>query len=673
MKKKPQLNIFSILKLAIITGFISGALCAFIEIMLSDLSLMKNISVLTTTMLFYAIIFVFIFISLSILYLISKKSVLPKFFFIRDERIFLRNLYLLFGLCLSILLLFYYLLNVKKIFLYFDTHPNLLFLTDILSFVLIIIVFFLILRSHIQIIKDKKKENILTSLFYSLLFFLFVGLIISFSNYYMIEDTSENLEPMDKPNILFITMDTVRADHLSFYGYEGRTSPVLDIMSESSVLFNNAISQSPWTLPSHSSMFTGLYPSLHGATKRHRKLNESVITLAEILREKGYNTAGFVGGPYCKAYFGIGQGFNVYKDQLDQFNLKYPCGLIHAIENIFGISNILVNKVFNIFDYASENRTGEMGSGSSVLALEFSFRNGEKSAEEINKQVFSWLDKNHEKQFFIFINYFDAHAPYYPQDPFRSKFTNSSSPLPPFIYSDIYQQVLNQQAELKESRTKLNESEIQKYQDINNHAIDLYDAEILYLDYHIGKLFLKLKNMKLLENTIIIVTADHGEEFLDHGGWGHGKTLYDEQIRVPLIIFFPKILEPQTIENEVELIDLMPTILDMVGFINETPIQINGENLLPLIFRKNNHSEKTFSELRGTPVQGKFSARYDMEAIRNKKLKLIETTHPKDINELFDLETDPEEDNNIYEIDTEKRELLQLELQNFKRDNFHSK
>lgn len=277
-------------------------------------------------------------------------------------------------------------------------------------------------------------------------------------------------------NIILITLDTTRADHLSCYGYSRNTSPNLDKLAQRGLLFLNAISPSPWTIPAHASLFTGLFPSQHGAITKQENdvlsgypLPQSDVVLARLLKSRGWNTAGFVGGPFLTAEFGFSQGFDTYDDQWEGFDRK---------------------------------------------------------ADMINQRVFSWLEKNYGSPFFLFINYFDPHAPYNPPQSFVSPFKadyRGDIDFTMFGPHDI---------KLKKMKPLMGE-DVQR-------AIDLYDTEILFTDRHLGKLLEALDKFGVLDNALLIITADHGEGFGENDCWGHGNLPVESQVHVPLVVFCPR-------------------------------------------------------------------------------------------------------------------------------------
>ena len=198
----------------------------------------------------------------------------------------------------------------------------------------------------------------------------------------------------EKPNVILITMDTTRRDHLSCYGYPKETTPHLDRFAEDGVVFENVRSTSSWTLPAHASIFTGLYPFKHGAYTRegmwgYKVLGDDNITLAEILAQEGYTTAGFIGGYFCSSFFGMAQGFHYYHENL--FNL------MHEFDNFFATR--IFRSLFSVGDFFERHGLA-----------------GKKIAPQINRAALKWVKKNYHTPFFLFLNYFDPHHPYTPRD-----------------------------------------------------------------------------------------------------------------------------------------------------------------------------------------------------------------------------------------------------------------
>jgi len=367
-------------------------------------------------------------------------------------------------------------------------------------------------------------------------------------------------------NIILIAVDTLRADHLSCYGYDRQTSPHIDKFADKGVLFYNNISQAAASLPAYSSIFTSRYPSQHQTIvdnigKQESfvvPLAESEVTLAEILKEEGYITAAFTDGVETAKIFNINQGFDIYND------------------NAGGIKNI-------------------------------------------NQRVFSWMEKNQDKKFFLFVQAYDLQFPYMPPEPYRQLFLPNIQ-IEPAYYADIEEEDFDDK----------NFDE-----DILSNLVALYDGEIAYTDKHIGELFLKIDELGLRDSTLIIFTSDHGEEFMEHSGLGHGKTVYDEIITVPLIFSNEKLFSHKRINNQVQSIDIAPTILEVLNI--PIPESMLGVSLAGLMNGKSETERLAISE---NEFRNKLSC-------RSLTYKLI-LTHNTSKLEIFNLKNDPGEKKDIH-------------------------
>ena len=290
-------------------------------------------------------------------------------------------------------------------------------------------------------------------------------------------------------------MDTVRADRLSLHGYGRETTPNLKRLAGSGIRFDQAQATAPWTLPSHASMFTGLWPHQTGVSE-NRPLDSAPPTVAEFLAGHGYLTAGFVGNTYfCNSWYGLGRGFSHYEDFYDE-------------DVAVSVSETL--------------RSSSLGRGVVNLArLPLEAGRGRKSAAQINDDFLEWLSGQEKgRPFFAFLNYFDAHSPYVPPaDCDRHFGRRAETPAELALLQDW------------ENRPKQNVPESDA-----TLASDAYDDCIGYLDAQIGKLIDELKRRGVLENTLVVITSDHGEEMGEHGLFGHGRSLYSQELHVPLVV-----------------------------------------------------------------------------------------------------------------------------------------
>ena len=332
------------------------------------------------------------------------------------------------------------------------------------------------------------------------------------------------------PNVLFIVLDTVRAKSLSLHGYGRQTTPRLDRLARSGVKFDQARSSAPWTLPSHATMFTGRWPS--ELFQYHEQcLDSSIPTLAGFLGRNGYSTGGFVANTfYCNSGFGLSNGFDHYEDFYETFDIS-PAEVI---------------------------RNSEMGRRLyTMLGENLAPRpDGRKDADQINSDLLSWLSTRKGRPFFAFLNYLDAHAPYIP--PARATHHFGRRPETP---ADI--QFLNAWQKFEYLSDDSRQTEL---------ARDAYDDCIAYLDDALGRLFDDLGRQGLMENTLVVVTADHGEELGEHKLVGHGRSLYQDELHVPLLIVKPGLAPSgQVVAEPVSLRDLPATIVDLVGLSDHAP------------------------------------------------------------------------------------------------------
>ena len=312
-----------------------------------------------------------------------------------------------------------------------------------------------------------------------------------------------------KPNLILISIDCLRSDHLGTYGYERETSPHIDRLAEDGVVFETAVSTSSWTLPTHMSMLTGLVPSFHGATK-WEKLDRSVPYLPEILADNGYQTTGVASWVYVSQVYGFERGFDIYR--------------------------VLEDPV----------------------------------ASDVVDAAIEQLRMKKGQSHFLFMHLLDPHWPYLPPKEFLERF----GPRPRDI-SDL--QDLIARAEPPPSETETNE------------IIRLYDGEIAFTDQELGRFFEELKSLGLYEDSLIIVTADHGEAFYEHGHWQHSQTLYDEVVRIPMIVKWAGDGLTGRIEAQVSQADVFPSILQAAGI---EPPATEASSLLQLADGERRSSEE---------------------------------------------------------------------------------
>jgi len=335
--------------------------------------------------------------------------------------------------------------------------------------------------------------------------------------------------PAGAPNVLLIVIDTQRADHMSLHGYERATTPGLERLAGSSLVFDAAYANSSWTLPSHASLFTGRMPYEHGAGRLRRPyLDDRFPTLAEALRERGYATGGFVANVYWTSRpTGLDRGFIRFED-------------------LYGnLGDALVRTVLGRrLAYEVLPRLGRVEMP------------GRKRADRINRDVLEWVDGLGDRPFFAFLNYFDVHGPYLPPPPFAGRFAEG----------DYAERVARQRAAGKIDIGALaGDIEVPPPEELQG-MVDAYDESTLYLDAQLTQLFDALESRGLLDRTLVIVTSDHGESFGEHELMHHGHSLYVDQLQVPLLLRLPDRLPAGVRVPTAVGIDRIPaTVLDLAG------------------------------------------------------------------------------------------------------------
>lgn len=354
-----------------------------------------------------------------------------------------------------------------------------------------------------------------------------------------------------RPNLLIYTMDTVRADHTSLNGYGRKTTPFLDQLAASAVVFTDCQAQATWTKASIASLMTSLYSLTHGIRNDADTIPSGANTLAEQLRAAGYVTSSIVANPFVGRTTGLDRGFD--------YMLEYPAVLREV------------------------NPKTDGGTDSAAL----------------NKVVFPWLDIHHNEPFFLYAHSMDPHAPYDPPAPFDASFAN---PREDAVFDREYKGFLTHH---EYNGGAVISPEICKRAGIDptrfiHQAMDRYDGEILHNDHSFRLLVEKLRQLGILDNTLVIVLSDHGEEFWDHGWTAHGQSVYQELTHTMLMMWNPKLLgAPKRISEPVQLIDVMPTVLDLLHL--KTPGMVEGQSLAPLI---EGHPFKR----RGLVVSSRFAA-----------------------------------------------------------------
>jgi arylsulfatase A-like enzyme/predicted Zn-dependent protease len=374
--------------------------------------------------------------------------------------------------------------------------------------------------------------------------------ILIAGGFFVLKSKSSIFNRADGLNLLILTLDTTRADRIGAYGCSAAQTPNIDRLARQGIRFENCYTPVPLTSPAHCSLFTGKYPIGHGVRNNGSYfLAADEVTLAEVMKQKGFATHAAVASFVLHSKFGLDQGFDDYDDSLD-------------IEEMM---NVLSSEI---------------------------------TAEQVYGKYKKWVSRRDQtRPFFTWLHFFDPHIPYQPPPQFREKFSDE--------------------------------------------FWGPYDGEIAYMDHYIGKIIEDLKSRGILENTLIILAADHGEALGEHQEHGHGIFCYEESIKVPLIFYNPRLFpESKVIKTPVNLVDLMPTVLDLYG--KEEFPGLQGQSLSNVLGSKDAGAERLFyfesmygkEEYGWAPLTGIIAGEYKYIAL------------PK--SELYNLQTDSEEEKNLF-------------------------
>ena len=349
-------------------------------------------------------------------------------------------------------------------------------------------------------------------------------------------------------NLLLVTLDTTRADRLGAYGFRAVETPHLDRIAREGVLFEHAVSPAPLTLPAHSSLFTSKLPPAHGVRDNGGFfLDERETTMAERLKGRGYRTGGFVGAYVLDHKWGVAQGFEKYFDNFDLS--KYRSVSLSSVE---------------------------------------------RRGNEVADRALEWLDRVASSKFFAWVHFYDAHSPYDPPEPYKSRYADRP-----------------------------------------------YAGEIAFVDSQVGRLLAWLDAHKLLDKTVVVVIGDHGESLGDHGEGTHGFFVYESVLHVPLLIRTPYDAMPgRKVSDVVRNVDVLPTVLDLLGI--QSSERFEGQSLVSLMTgARNELGLDAYAEA----VYPRFHFGWsDLRTLRAGRYKYIEAPRP----ELYDLEKDPGESTNIF-------------------------
>ena len=434
---------------------------------------------------------------------------------------------------------------------------------------------------------------------------------------------------MSLPNVVLLVMDACRADHLSCYGYERPTTPNIDRIAANGTLYENAISPAVWTVPSHASMFTGMYLSGHGLYGRNLKLRSDIPTIATYLKRNGYKTAAFTANTLIGEPTGLSRGYDELYD------------MRHIVADDAKWKSKLNSLYRKLYFADPESKIGY-----------------DRGAWRLNREMKKWVDGQvkggGKRPFFIFANYMETHLPYVPSKESRSKFLTPEQ--------EARWRTVNQNPWQYISKNVTMDSE--DFQILKS----LYDAQLSYLDEKIGEIYDFLHEKGLLKNTLFIVTSDHGENLGDHNLMDHQYCVYDTLARVPLVVNYPASNQGIKISSQVQSLDILPTVIDLLNQDEDPDLKnIQGQSLVPdkieakpREFTVTEYLAPQLHSFRREAIQYEDNLTKKLRAIRTLEHKFIASSDGQ--NELYDLRNDPQESRNLIHEDAQLAAQMEARL-----------
>ena len=351
---------------------------------------------------------------------------------------------------------------------------------------------------------------------------------------------------MVRPNVLLVMLDATRADACSCYGAERATTPTLDRLACDGVLYERAISPAPWTLPAVASIFTGLYPGQIDAYENLR-LDDAAPTLAQVLAENGYATFGLTSNSWLSADFGLQRGF---ESMHKQWQLLQTSREINRLVLMLGPQDPSWAKTVAM-RLAQGNTVKNLVNAAYVRLVAY---RRDVGASRVLRPFSRWVHSQ-QRPWFAFVHYLEAHLPYRPPLKWAARFAADLQRGKMWMEADQWRAAWRHIAGVE----LLSRSDLATWR-------DLYLAEVAYADHHLGSLVDWLERTGRLDDTLVIVVADHGESLGEHGLLNHQYCVYDTLLRVPLVMRYPPLLSAgQRVPHQVQTLDLFKTVLDVAG------------------------------------------------------------------------------------------------------------
>jgi len=372
-----------------------------------------------------------------------------------------------------------------------------------------------------------------------------------------------------KPNIILLVLDTQRTDRMSMYGHRHDTTPALGEFSEGATVFEQGIATAPWTIPSHASMFTGLYPTVHQTVQSYTAMPDQIPTLAEILGRNGYKTLGFCNNPLVSVLDnGLKRGFDEFYNYSGTFPDMPEFGEMPPLKRLQKMANDAMQKIAAPIEKQFGRsplllRLATLPIIVPIWSRTFNFKGDtKKSLNDISLYLRYHLTNHTDEPFFMFINMMETHLPYFPPSNYVDRWV-------PYFKKDReareFVRLFNTQsyrwmAPMLEPFTELQETVLN----------DMYNAEVNYQDRHLRRMLRTLKRYGDLENTMVIITSDHGESIGEHEFMGHAFVVYNELVHVPLIVNYPEMFPAgKRVAHNVSNRRIFHTVLEAAGVEHE--------------------------------------------------------------------------------------------------------
>lgn len=430
---------------------------------------------------------------------------------------------------------------------------------------------------------------------------------------------------IDADNVIFLTIDSLRHDFVSCYGKISNTTPVIDELADSGVKFQEAVSTASHTKDSFPGILTSSLPSIQGS----HHISDDKTSIAEVFRDNGYNTLGLHSTPMMNATNNYAKGFDTFLDLADD---EQPHIDISSVLDY--IPNTVLDSVHRVVERLNFAGVEQVDS---VV-----------NADDLTEKFLDHFSPSETPQFY-FIHYMDVHTPYSPPVSYYEE----------FISEDISDEKIEEVNELLLANKNTFRGDPDSVSDRDLEiAKALYKGTVRFVDDNIGEIVTDLKNQGEWENTLLVISADHGEEFREHGGFFHGQKLYDELIRVPLILAGGTVPDHH-VEKQVSLLDLAPTIIDLCGL--STPDSMLGESLGEAVLSEQPKTEYALSEATVKRLGKDIGRTISCRSADGRKL-IFNETDPEWADtefEFYDLQEDPNEQENIIEtvLDDEIQDL----------------